>query len=49
MKKYELTQYEFVKVRVDHKPVQVPWISILNASSCCKMISVNNDKFAFSI
>ena len=20
MKKYELTQYEFVKVRVDHKP-----------------------------
>ena len=21
MKKYELTQYEFVKVRVDHKPI----------------------------
>ena len=23
MKKYELTQYEFVKVRVDHKPLFV--------------------------
>ena len=22
MKKYELTQYEFVKVRVDHKPLK---------------------------
>ena len=22
MKKYELNQYEFVKVRVDHKPLQ---------------------------
>ena len=22
MKKYELTQYEFVKVPVDHKPIQ---------------------------
>ena len=24
MKKYELTQYEFVKVRVDHKPFGTP-------------------------
>ena len=27
----------------DHSFVRAPWISIMNASNCCKMISVNND------
>ena len=26
-----------------HGFVRVPWISILNAPNCCKMISANND------
>ena len=31
MKKYELTQYELVKVRVDHKPIRIMfnWLGVL--------------------